>query len=47
VPPVWATRVMVVGDAAYGSQENMPMVRKRDAYDPARRWGFVFAIARP
>src|SRR5215831_3539272 len=31
---------------AYGSQENMQMVLKRDAEDPARRWGFVFAIAR-
>jgi len=46
VPPAWAKRVMVTGDAAYGSQENMQMVRKRDADDPARRWGFVFALAR-
>jgi len=46
VPPAWAKRVIVVGDAAYGSQENMQMVRKRGADDPARRWGFVFAIAR-
>jgi hypothetical protein len=46
VPPAWAKRVIVTGDAAYGSQENMQMVRKRGADDPARRWGFVFAIAR-
>ena len=46
VPPAWAMRVIVEGDAAYGSQENMQMVLKRDAEDPARRWGFVFAIAR-
>lgn len=46
VPPVWAKRVIVEGDAAYGSQENMKMVMQRDADDPARRWGFVFAIAR-
>ena len=46
VPPGWAKRVSVVGDAAYGSQENMQMVRKRGADDPARRWGFVLAIAR-
>src|SRR5262249_11280517 len=45
-PPVWATRVIVEGDAAYGSKENMKMVLKRDADDSARRWGFVFAIAR-
>ena len=46
VPPPWAKRVIVEGDAAYGSQENMKMVMQRDADDPARRWGFVFAIAR-
>jgi hypothetical protein len=46
VPPAWAKRVIVVGDAAYGSQENMQMVLKRDADDPARRWGFVLALAR-
>lgn len=46
VPPTWAKRVIVEGDAAEGSQENMPLVLKRDADDPTRRWGFVFAIAR-
>ena len=46
IPPPWATRVMVEGDAAYGSQEHMKMVMQRDADDPARRWGFVFAMAR-
>jgi hypothetical protein len=46
VPPAWAKRVIVAGDAAYGSQDNIKMVMKRDADDPARRWGFVFAIAR-
>jgi len=46
VPPPWAKRVIVVGDAAYGSQDNIKMVMKRDADDPARRWGFVFALAR-
>src|SRR5215468_6767319 len=46
VPPAWAKRVIVEGDAAYGSQDNMKMVMQRNADDPARRWGFVFAIAR-
>jgi len=46
VPPPWATRVMVVGDAASSSQDNRKMVMKRDADEPARRWGFVFAMAR-
>ena len=46
IPPPWAKRVIVEGDAAYGSYENMTMVLQRDTADPARRWGFVFAIAR-
>jgi hypothetical protein len=46
VPPPWAKRVIVVGDAAYGSQDNIKMGRKRDADAPARRWGCVFAMAR-
>ena len=46
VPPPWAKQVIVEGDAAYGSQDNIKMVMKRDADDSARRWGFVFAIAR-
>ena len=47
VPPSWAKLVIVGGDAAYGSQANMRMVQERDKADTARRWGFVFAIARP
>jgi hypothetical protein len=46
VPPPWAKLVIVGGDAAYGSKANMRMVQDRDAADSARRWGFVFAIAR-
>jgi Transposase DDE domain len=46
VPPHWAKLVIVGGDAAYGSKANMRMVQDRDTADPARRWGFVFAIAR-
>jgi hypothetical protein len=46
VPPRWAKVVIVGGDAAYGSKANMRMVQDRDKADPARRWGFVFAIAR-
>jgi hypothetical protein len=46
VPPAWAKRVIVEGDAAYGSQDNIQMVMQRDADDPVRQWGFVFAMAR-
>ena len=46
VPPPWAKRVIVEGDAAYGSQENIKMVIQRADADPARQWGFVFAMAR-
>lgn len=45
-PPTWAQRILVEGDAAYGSQDNRKMGQKRDAAAPDRRWGFVFAIAR-
>ena len=46
VAPVWAKRVIVEGDAAYGSQANSKMVMQRDTEDPVRCWGFVFALAR-
>jgi hypothetical protein len=46
VPPSWAKLGIVGGDAAYGSQANLGMVQARDKADTARRWGFVFAIAR-
>ena len=46
VPPSWAKLVIVGGDAAYGSKANMRMVQDREKTDSARRWGFVFAIAR-
>lgn len=45
-PPAWAHRVIVGGDAAYGSKENMQMVQKRDQLDKNRSWRFVFGIAR-
>jgi hypothetical protein len=46
-PPAWATTVIVTGDAAYGSYENMQMFLQRDTDEAARRWGCVFAITRP
>jgi hypothetical protein len=45
-PPTWAKVIIVEGDAAYGSQDNMKMVLQRDLDDPDRTWGFVFAIPR-
>jgi len=46
IPPPWAKLVIVGGDAAYGSKANMQMVQARDHADTARRWAFVFALAR-
>jgi len=46
VPPQGAKLVIVGGDAAYGSKANIRMVQDRDKADSARRWGFVFAMAR-
>ena len=45
-PPDWAKAVIVVGDAAFASKDNMKLVQARDKDDSQRRWGFVFAIAR-
>jgi hypothetical protein len=45
-PPPWAEWVIVAGDAAFGSKENMQLVKQIDKSDHQRRWGFVFAIAR-
>jgi hypothetical protein len=45
-PPAWAKWVIVGGDTAYGSKENMKVVQKRDQQDPDRCWRFVFGIAR-
>jgi hypothetical protein len=36
----------VQGDAAYGSQAHMKRVLQRDADDPERTWGFLFALSR-
>ena len=44
--PKWATRVIVSGDAAYGSKANMKMVKDRDKADGECRGGLGFAIAR-
>ena len=46
VPPSWAKLVGGGGDAASGAKANMDMGKDREKADPARRWGFGFAIAR-
>ena len=45
-PPDWAEVVIVVGDTAFASIENMKLVKNIDKSDRRRGWGFVFAIAR-
>jgi hypothetical protein len=45
-PPDWAERVIVLGDAAYGSKDNMKMIAKKAKTDRQRHWGFVFSLAR-
>jgi hypothetical protein len=45
-PPRWAKLVIVGGDSAYSSKDDMRMVQDRDKAALSRRWGFVFAIAR-
>jgi hypothetical protein len=46
VPLRWAKRVSVGGEAAYGAKATRARVKARDKAETARRWGFVFAIAR-
>jgi len=44
--PLWAKFIIVTADSAYGSIENMKLVKKLDDFDLNRVWGFVFAIGR-
>jgi hypothetical protein len=46
-PPAWATEMLVEGDAASGAHAHRQMVQQREAADPERTWGLLFAIARP
>jgi len=45
-PPDWAKRIIVLGDSAYASRDNMKTILKRDTNDSKRDWKFVFGIAR-
>lgn len=45
-PPAWARTIIVLGDAGYGSRDNMKMVKKRNKREQEMNWYFVFAIAR-
>ena len=45
-PPAWATWIIVLGDAAYGSKANINLIKKLEKTDPCRHWAFVFAISK-
>ena len=45
-PPAWATWIIVLGDAAYGSKANINLIKKLEKTDCHRHWAFVFAISR-
>jgi hypothetical protein len=45
-PPAWATWIIVLGDAAYGSKANINLIKHLEKIDPCRHWAFVFAISR-
>lgn len=45
-PPAWATWIIVLGDAAYGSKANLHLIKKLEKTDGCRHWAFVFAISR-
>jgi hypothetical protein len=46
VPPSWVRQVIVVGDSAYCSKENIKMVQDKNKSDSHCDWFYVFAIAR-
>ncbi|MEE4355861.1 MAG: transposase [Desulfococcaceae bacterium] len=46
VPPCRAETVIVIGDSAYCSKENIKMVKKKNRTDNSCNWFYVFAIAR-
>ena len=46
LPPLWAKRVIVLGDCAFASRENMQSIQRRNKEDKHRQWGFVFGITR-
>lgn len=46
LPPSWAKRVIILGDCAFASRENMQSIQRRNKEDKHRQWGFVFGIAR-
>jgi hypothetical protein len=45
-PPLWAKTVIVLGDAAYASKENIIAVQNKNKADRLRSWYFLFSIAR-
>jgi len=45
-PPDWAVTIIILGDSAYASKNNINEIKKLDKLDKQRRWGFVFGIAK-
>jgi Transposase DDE domain len=45
-PPAWASWIIVLGDAAYGSKANINLIKKLEKTDRDRHWAFIFAISR-
>ncbi len=45
-PPAWATWIIVLGDAAYGSKANLNLSKQLEKTDRLRHWAFVLAISR-
>lgn len=45
-PPAWAQKIIVIGDAAYSSKDNITMIKNRNKIDERHEWYFVFALAK-
>ena len=49
IPPIWTKQVIVLGDAAYASTENMKYIRDRNKLDEKEfgiHWYYCFALAK-
>lgn len=44
--PAWAKQVVIIGDCAYASKDNMKYIKMLGKTDPYRRWGYVLALAK-
>lgn len=45
-PPSWVKIVIVLGDTAYSSVDNIKLIKRRNRNDTKRKWCYLFPLAR-